>query len=45
LIQKREKQEVSVVRPERAKLTPEESLKRVEEFAEKPMEGFVAAVR
>ena len=42
---KKEEKEVRVFRPERAKLSAEESLKRVEEFAGKRMEEFIAAVR
>jgi hypothetical protein len=37
--------ETEIIRPERASLTPEEALKRMEEFAEKRKEKLVAAVR
>ena len=39
-----EVQELKIQRPAKAKLTPEESLKRVQEFKERK-EQFVAAVR
>jgi len=39
-----EVEEIKIQRPERAKLTAEESLKRIEEFPQRK-EQFVAAVR
>ncbi len=38
-------EEFEIVRPERAKLTADEALKRMEEFVEKRKEQLVAAVR
>jgi hypothetical protein len=39
-----EVEELRIERPERAKLSPEESLKRIKEFAQRK-EEFIAAVR
>lgn len=44
LEESQEHQEVTIIRPKRAKLTPEESLKRMEAFPERK-EKIVAAVR
>ena len=41
----KEVKELEIVRPERAKLTAEEALKRMQAFAEQRKEKFVAAVR
>jgi hypothetical protein len=40
-----EVEETEIVRPERASLSPEEALKRMEEFAQKRKGKLVAAVR
>jgi hypothetical protein len=38
-------EELEIVRPDRARLSAEEALKRVEEFSEKRREKLIAAVR
>jgi hypothetical protein len=40
-----EVEETEIVRPKRASLSPEEALKRMEEFAQKRKGKLVAAVR
>jgi hypothetical protein len=40
-----EVQEVEIVRPERAKLSPEEALKRMEEFGQQRKGKLIATVR